>query len=1038
MLARAARAAAAETMEYHRNDPERMIFTVCLGCNTGCPTKVKIENGVIVKIDGSPYTPWTRTPHIPYATPVAEAARLEGAICPKGQAGLMTVYDPYRLTRVLKRDGPRGSMRWRTIDFHQAVREIVEGGALFAHVPGEEGRRVEGLRDLWALRDPKRAAEMGKAVEAIWQAGTAEEKKRKVEEFKATFAAELPSMIDPEHPDLGPRNNQFLWVHGRLKGGRQEFFKRFVQEGLGSVNFHGHTTVCQGSLYFAGKAMSEQYGTDEKKKKADWHGGEKFFWQADQNGAEFILFVGCSPFEANYPPLRTPAITTGLTDGRLKFAVVDPRLSKTAAKAWKWIPARPGTEGALALGMIRWILEHDRHDARYLANANKAAALEDGEPTWSNASWLVKLKEGKPAEFLRASEVGLPATDELDPFVALSGGAPVAVVPGDEKNAVHGELLAETELAGRRVRTALQILRDEAFGRSLEEWAQICGIAPADIAELAAEFTAHGKRAAADIHRGASQHTNGFYNCLAFNALNLLIGNYDWRGGMVKAATYDASGARAKGPFDFAAGMHPGRAKPFGLGLLRERKFEETTLFGGRYPAPRPWFPTATDVYQEILPSVGDAYPYPIKALLLYMGTPGYALPAGNPQLQVLADVKKLPLFIASDLMIGGSSMFADYIIPDLSFYERWEFHGSHPNNLWKVQPVRQPAIAPVPETVRVFGEPMPVSLEAFMLAAAERLGLPGFGPDGLGPGVPLRRPEEFYLKMAANVAWGEKADDSDAVPEAGDEELRLFREARRHLPPSVFDAGKWQAAVGPHWRRVVTVLNRGGRYQDYEKAFDGALVKNRYGKQINLYCEKVAKTKDSMTGRPVPGYPRYVPVADSIGRELRHAPGDLHLITHREIFQTKSRTMGNVWLRELMPENEILINAVDARRLGLRSGDRVRVLSDSNPEGLWILPNFGTKPMVGKVRAIQGIRPGVISFALGYGHWALGASDVWIDGKLVPGDPSRGAGVHANAAMAIDPHLKNVCLQDLVGGSVSFYDSPVRLVLESGTNRSA
>jgi len=234
-----------EVMEYHHNDPGNIIYTVCLGCNTGCPTKVKIQNGTIVKIDGSPYTPWTRVPHIPYATPAREAARIEGAICPKGQAGLLTAYDPYRLRKVLKRDGPRGSMKWKTIDFHQAVREIVSGGKLFAHVPGEENRHVEGLRDLWALRDPKLAQEMAKAVGEIWKA---KDKKQAVAQFREKFSDHLHLLIDPEHPDFGPKNNQFLRIHGRLKGGRFDFFSRFVKDGLGSVNFHGHMTVCQGSL----------------------------------------------------------------------------------------------------------------------------------------------------------------------------------------------------------------------------------------------------------------------------------------------------------------------------------------------------------------------------------------------------------------------------------------------------------------------------------------------------------------------------------------------------------------------------------------------------------------------------------------------------------------------------------------------------------------------------------------------------------------------------------------------------------------------
>jgi len=60
--------------------------------------------------------------------------------------------------------------------------------------------------------------------------------------------------------------------------------------------------------------------------------------------------------------------------GQLKIAVIDPRFSKTAAKAWKWVPIKPGTKGAFALAMIRWIIENRRYDARYLANANKAAA----------------------------------------------------------------------------------------------------------------------------------------------------------------------------------------------------------------------------------------------------------------------------------------------------------------------------------------------------------------------------------------------------------------------------------------------------------------------------------------------------------------------------------------------------------------------------------------------------------------------------------------------------------------------------------------
>jgi hypothetical protein len=53
------------------------------------------------------------------------------------------------------------------------------------------------------------------------------------------------------------------------------------------------------------------------------------------------------------------------------------------------------------------------------------------------------------------------------------------------------------------------------------------------------------------------------------------------------------------------------------------------------------------------------------------------------------------------------------------------------------------------------------------------------------------------------------------------------------------------------------------------------------------------------------------------------------------------------------------------------------------------------------------------------------------IDGHRVKGEKARSAGIHANAAMWIDPALKNTCMLDPVGGSVSFYDTYVRLVPE-------
>lgn len=1043
--------------DYELNHPENIIYTSCLQCNTGCGLKVKLYNGTVAKLDGNPLAPHTLYPHLDSETSPFLSAGIDGALCPKGQAGLQTVYDPYRIRKVLKRAGKRGEGKWVSISFDQAINEIVEGGTLFADVPGEEDRVVDGLKSIYALRDPKIAAEMADGLKELKKVIKSVRKKKApdsaiadaVKAFKAKHAAHLDALIDPDHPDLGPKNNQLVFNWGRMKGGREHFTRRFVQDAFGSMNAIGHTTVCQGSLYFAGKAMSEQWDYDEKSHEVKWTGGDKFYWQADTGNAEFILFVGASPFEGNYgPPGRTPRIVNNIAEGKLKIAVVDPRFSKTASKAWKWFPIKPGYEAALALALIRWIIENKKFDAKFLSCANKAASKGAGEPNWSNATWLVKINEkGHPDKFVRAQELGLAAVEmrntdkgdeyEYERFVVQSGGDLVAVDPNDDKNAVNGDLFVTVTLKDKEGKTfvaksALQLLLESANEHTIEEWCEMAGLKVDDVLELAAEFTSHGKKAVADIHRGVSQHTNGFYNCYAFNSLNLLMGSFDWKGGYVKKSEWNLTGDKSGRvieckPFKFKD-LHPGKAKPFGVSCIRhDVKYEETTLFAG-YPAKRPFYPLSSDVYQDVIPSIQDQFPYTIKALIQYMATPVYALPGGDKLIPILLDVEKLPLFVSVDITVGETSMYADYIFPDLSYLERWEMHGSHPSFISNLMPVRQPAIAPIPEEVKVYGESMPISLEALLLALAEKLNLPGFGPNGMGQGMDLKRPEDFYLKMVANIAVGDK--EGEAVPDADAAELELFEKARRHLPKSVFDIAKWKGAVGEaHWAKVVHVLNRGGRYEDFDKSLDGEQVKHKYGKLINLYSEKAATTKSAITGASFAGIARFFPPGlDCADEPIMSDRFDMKLITHREITMTKSRTSGNYWLTSVLPENALLINKRDADAKGLANGDLVKVVSSSNPSGEWDLGNGSKRPLKIPVKVIQGIRPGTVTFALGYGHWAYGATTITVDGQEIKADPRRARGTHLNAAMQIDPVLKNTSLADPVGASVAFYDSMVRI----------
>ncbi|MDA8297675.1 MAG: hypothetical protein M0004_14015 [Actinomycetota bacterium] len=147
-----------------------------------------------------------------------------------------------------------------------------------------------------------------------------------------------------------------------------------------------------------------------------------------------------------------------------------------------------------------------------------------------------------------------------------------------------------------------------------------------------------------------------------------------------------------------------------------------------------------------------------------------------------------------------------------------------------------------------------------------------------------------------------------------------------------------------------------------------------------------------------------------------------LFLSTHKQPIHSKSRTIADPWLLEMMPEAFIEMNPLDAARLGIESGDEVRVVSATNTSG-----------MSGRVRTISGIRPGVITFPAAFGHWQYGSGRWRVNGQSFQGDGARNAPVRLNAVMRLDPDLAapdgwTIGLEDPVGGGADYYDTRVRV----------
>jgi anaerobic selenocysteine-containing dehydrogenase len=464
--------------------PQNMIYTTCLQCHTGCQLKAKFWDGALAKISGNPYAPQDYLPQIPYDTKPQDTATIDGKLCPKGQAGIQTYYDPYRVRKVLKRDGERGSNRWKSIPFDQFLTEVTQGGKLFSSAG--DTREYPGFKDVIVLKDAELSKNMAADAKKVGKG------EMSVEDFKAKYSQHLDALIDPNHPDLGPKNNQFVFMAGRIQPGRVELMHWFTNKAAGSVNAYEHTTICEQSHHRAYAMMT---------------GGKTGHMKPDLMNCEFVLFWGTGAYSANFGMTNmAEKVTAGRLERGMKTAVVDPRLSNDAAHADWWLPVKPTENVALAMAMIRWIIENRRFDQRYLENANKAAAIADGEPTWSNAAYLVKIVDGHPLELLKASEAGVGSEKQ---FVVSCEGKLLPIDPANEASAVEGDLFIKTTAGSFEVKSAFQLLTEEAFAKSLQERADQCGIELQTIIDVARELTSHGKRAAVEMYRYHPESPSG-------------------------------------------------------------------------------------------------------------------------------------------------------------------------------------------------------------------------------------------------------------------------------------------------------------------------------------------------------------------------------------------------------------------------------------------------------------------------------------------------------------------------------------------------
>ena len=114
------------------------LFTVCALCEGKCGISCRVAQGAVVKIGGNPYHPISKGDPLPFHTQIDQASTIGASVCAVGSSGIQTLYDPFRIAKPLKRIGERGSGKWKSVTWDEALTEIINGGNLFGEgmVPG--------------------------------------------------------------------------------------------------------------------------------------------------------------------------------------------------------------------------------------------------------------------------------------------------------------------------------------------------------------------------------------------------------------------------------------------------------------------------------------------------------------------------------------------------------------------------------------------------------------------------------------------------------------------------------------------------------------------------------------------------------------------------------------------------------------------------------------------------------------------------------------------------------------------------------------
>jgi sulfite dehydrogenase (quinone) subunit SoeA len=770
----------------------------------------------------------------------------------------------------------------------------------------------KGASGIMQQRSP---AKLRKPLKRVGERGSGEFREIEWEEAIATVVEWL-SAIRREDP------KKLAFFTGR---DQSQSLTGYWAAQFGTPNFAAHGGFC--SVNMAAAGMYTLGGSFWEFGEPDW-----------LHTRFFMMFGVAEDHDSN--PIKIAL--SGLRRRGAKFVSVNPVRTGYSAIADEWVGIRPGTDGLFVMALIHELLKSDRIDLDYLGR-------------YTNAAWLVIQSPG-------SADDGLFARNEAgEPLVLEASGA----LTGSAAAGVAARLVGDAVLPdGRRAVPVFQLVAERYLDPCYAPAAaaETCGIPAATIRRLAEELaraafdeeielpvpwtdwagrrheTTRGRPVSIHAMRGISAHSNGFQTCRALHLLQMLLGTIDVPGGWRYKSPHPKPCPPGPKPAGKPQQIVPGQplaGLPLGYPLSPEDLIIDDLGRPVRIDKAFSWDApiAAHGMMHMVVANASRGDPYPIDTLFLYMANMAWNSAMNTAEtMRMLTDKDpatgdyRIPRIIYADAYYAEMVAYADLVLPDTTYLERWDCISLLDRPIGSVDgpadAIRQPVFV-ADRDVRPFQD--------VLVEIGARLGLPGFVTPQGTPRYPggyadyivnhERRPGIGPL-----AGWrGEAGDQHGAGPPNP-------RQLERYVANGCF----WKFELPPE-QRYFKHANKA--YLETAKRM--GFIDEAKPIVMQLYSEPLQKFRLAAQGHgaiqppdrlrqriatyfdPLPIW--YVPFEEAA---VPGAAFPLHAVTQRPMPMYHSWHSQNAWLRQIHSRNRLYVNRRTAEAMGLADDDWVWAVS--------------------------------------------------------------------------------------------------------------